>query len=67
VKRYDDEQILIKELVEKVFKNAPETLETFFLQDWQRATTDQQRLRVVIDQVASLTDPGARALHARLR
>ena len=67
VKRYDDEQILIKELVEKVLKNAPETLESFFLQDWQRATTDQQRLRVVIDQVASLTDPGARALHARLR
>ena len=67
VKRYDDEQILIKELVAKVLANAPETLESFFLQDWQRATTDQQRLRVVIDQVASLTDPGARALHARLR
>ena len=67
VKRYDNEQILIKELVAKVLANAPETLESFFLQDWQRATTDQQRLRVVIDQVASLTDPGARALHARLR
>jgi dGTPase len=67
VKRYDDEQILIKELVAKVLKSAPESLESFFLQDWQRATTDQQRLRVVIDQVASLTDPGARALHARLR
>ena len=67
VKRYDDEQILFKELVAKVLANAPETLESFFLQDWQRATTDQQRLRVVIDQVASLTDPGARALHARLR
>jgi dGTPase len=67
VKRYDDEQMLIKELVAKVLKNAPKTLESFFLQDWQRATTDQQRLRVIIDQVASLTDPGARALHARLR
>jgi dGTPase len=67
VKRYDDEQSLIKELVEKVLKSAPTTLESFFLQDWQRATTDEQKLRVVIDQVASLTDPGAIALHARLR
>ncbi|NCA25774.1 MAG: hypothetical protein EBV37_02585, partial [Actinobacteria bacterium] len=38
----------------------------FFLQDWQNAHTDQMRLRVVIDQVASLTDPGAKALHDRL-
>jgi len=67
VKRYDDEQILIQELVEAVLKNAPTTLETFFLQDWERATTDAQKLRVVIDQVSSLTDPGAIALHARLR
>jgi len=67
VKRYDDEQILIQELVEAVLKNAPTTLETFFLQDWKRATTDAQKLRVVIDQVSSLTDPGAIALHARLR
>ena len=67
VKRYDDEQILIQELVEAVLKNAPATLETFFLQDWERATTNAQKLRVVIDQVSSLTDPGAIALHARLR
>ncbi|MEI6041325.1 MAG: deoxyguanosinetriphosphate triphosphohydrolase, partial [Actinomycetes bacterium] len=46
---------------------APATLESFFLQDWERATTDAQKLRVVIDQVSSLTDPGAIALHARLR
>jgi dGTPase len=67
VKRYDDEQVLIQELVAAVLKNAPVTLETFFLQDWERATTDAQKLRVVIDQVSSLTDPGAIALHARLR
>lgn len=67
VKRYDDEQVLIQELVAAVLKNAPATLETFFLQDWERATTDAQKLRVVIDQVSSLTDPGAIALHARLR
>ncbi|MEI7930992.1 MAG: deoxyguanosinetriphosphate triphosphohydrolase [Actinomycetes bacterium] len=66
-KRYDNEQVLIHELVAAVLKDAPNTLETFFLQDWKRATTDAARLRVVIDQVASLTDPGAIALFARLR
>ena len=66
VKRYDNEQVLIHELVEAVLKGAPSTLESFFLQDWQRAESDQARLRVVIDQVASLTDPGAIALHTRL-
>ena len=66
VKRYDNEQVLIHELVEAVLKGAPSTLESFFLQDWQRAESDQARLRVVIDKVASLTDPGAIALHTRL-
>ena len=66
-KRYDNEQVLIHELVAAVLKDAPNTLESFFLQDWKRATTDAARLRVVIDQVASLTDPGAIALFARLR
>jgi len=66
VKRYEDEQILIKELAVAILKDAPSTLESFFLQDWSLATTDSQRLRVVVDQIASLTDPGAIALHARL-
>ena len=66
-KRYDNEQTLIHELVAAVLKDAPNTLESFFLQDWKLATTDAAQLRVVIDQVASLTDPGAIALYARLR
>jgi dGTPase len=65
-KRYDDEQILIRELAAALLKGAPSTLESFFLQDWTLATTDAQRLRVVVDQVASLTDPGAIALHSKL-
>jgi dGTPase len=64
--RYADQQKLLTELVEAILQSAPATLEGFFLQDWQQAQTDQQRLRVVIDQVASLTDPGAVALHNRL-
>lgn len=66
-KRYSEQQILIHELVEKVLAGAPASLESFFLDDWQGANTDQERLRVVIDQVASLTDPGAYALHSHLK
>ena len=64
--RYAGQQKLLTELVEVILETAPNSLESFFLQDWQRAQNDQQRLRVVIDQVASLTDPGALSLHERL-
>ena len=64
--RYAEQQRLLTELVQAILESAPNTLESFFLQDWQNAQTDQARLRVVIDQVASLTDPGAVALHNRL-
>jgi len=65
-KRYDDQQELLKELVELVLASAPKSLDSFFIDDWNRAKDDSARLRVVIDQVASLTDPGAVALHRRL-
>jgi dGTPase len=65
--RYRKQRIVISELVEMVLAAAPESLDGIFLADWQSATTDAARLRVVIDQIASLTDPGAYALHARLR
>jgi dGTPase len=64
--RYAEQQKILTQLVEAILASAPDTLESFFLQDWQRAQSDQARLRVVIDQVASLTDPGAITLHNRL-
>ncbi|MEI6220696.1 MAG: deoxyguanosinetriphosphate triphosphohydrolase [Actinomycetes bacterium] len=65
--RYADQQIIIKELVEMVLAQAPASLESFFLDDWDLATNHSERLRVVVDQVAVLTDPGAYALHAKLK
>ena len=65
--RYADQQVVIKELVEMALAKAPASLDSFFLDDWRMATTDAKKLRVVVDQVASLTDPGAYALHAKLR
>ena len=65
-KRYSDQHVLIRELVDLIMEHAPVSLESFFLEDWRQATNDAQKLRVVIDQVASLTDPGAYALHKSL-
>ena len=64
--RYAKQQEVIIDLVEAVRESAPETLESFFLQEWQRDSTDEERMRVVIDQVSSLTDVGAYALHQQL-
>jgi dGTPase len=64
--RYAKQQQLISDLVSAVREKAPESLESFFLQEWQRAGSEREKLRVVIDQVASLTDVGAYALHEKL-
>lgn len=64
--RYAKQQIVIHELVDMLFTAAPKELDPIFEDDWKVATTDSQRLRVVVDQIASLTDPGAYALHAHL-
>lgn len=64
--RYEKQQVVIRELVEMLFAKAPLELDPIFEDDWKRAANDAERLRVVIDQIASLTDPGAYALHAHL-
>ena len=64
--RYAKQQIVIKELVEMLHKHAATNLDSIFAKDWQMATNGTERMRIVIDQIASLTDPGAYALHARL-
>lgn len=64
--RYAKQQVVIHELVEMLYVAAPKELDPIFEDDWKVATTDAQRLRVVVDQIASLTDPGAYALHAHL-
>jgi dGTPase len=64
--RYAKQQVVIKELVEMLHKHADTNLDSIFAKDWAVATNDTERMRIVIDQIASLTDPGAYALHARL-
>ncbi|CAN5442430.1 deoxyguanosinetriphosphate triphosphohydrolase [soil metagenome] len=57
---------LLAELVTAVGERAPEVLDRPFADDWAEAADEAGRLRVVIDQVASLTDPSAVAWHGRL-
>ena len=64
--RYAKQQVIIIELVEMLYAKAPHELDSFFRKPWGEAKDDSARLRVVIDQIAALTDPGAYALHARL-
>jgi dGTPase len=64
--RYAKQQVVIHDLVQMLFDAAPRELDPIFKDDWQQATNDAERLRIVIDQIASLTDPGAYALHAHL-
>jgi len=57
---------LLSELVEVLVKTAPGPLDRPFADDWRAACDDAARLRVVIDQVASLTDVTALSWHERL-
>jgi dGTPase len=52
-------------LVDALVRTAPDPLEPAMAEAWLAAGTDAQRLRVVIDQVAMLTDQQAVAWHAR--
>jgi dGTPase len=55
----------LTELLERLAKRAPESLEPWLREMWHRAPDDSARLRVVVDQVASLTDVSALVWHGR--
>lgn len=55
---------LIAELVDVVARRAPESLDRLFHPAWEAAPDDGARLRVIVDQVASLTDAQAVAWQA---
>jgi dGTPase len=57
---------VLAELVEALLDRGPAALERAFRDDHAGATSDEARLRVVIDQVASLTDASAVLWHERL-
>lgn len=54
---------IIRDLVKVLSERAPAALETQFAADWALAENENARLRVVVDQVASLTDVSAVQWH----
>lgn len=66
---HQEQLTIVKDLVSLMMENSPtisEAMEPVFAEDWYRASTDGERLRVAIDQVASLTDGSALAMHSIL-
>lgn len=66
---HQEERKIIEDLIDVLMADSPspsDMLESVFLDDWREAGSDDERLRVAVDQVASLTDNSALALHAIL-
>ncbi|MER5756522.1 deoxyguanosinetriphosphate triphosphohydrolase [Streptomyces sp. NPDC002088] len=61
-----DQRIVVAELAEALTARAPAGLEPQFRALFDQAGDDRARKRVIVDQIASLTDASARSLHARL-
>ena len=57
---------LLADLVDRLAAKGPDGLDRPFADDWATAVDDPARRRVVIDQVASLTDASALSWHRRL-
>jgi len=61
-----DQRIVVAELAEALTARAPDGLDPQFRALFDQAGDDRARKRVIVDQIASLTDASARSLHARL-
>ena len=63
---YVNQREVLTELCEAISRAGESAMEPAFADDFRVATNDTERMRAVIDQVASLTDQSAMAWHARL-
>jgi dGTPase len=60
------QRVLLTELATSLLAKAPDALDAVFIDAWRDAPDDAARRRVVIDQVAVLTDQQAVARHAAI-
>jgi dGTPase len=65
-KQYSDQRELLAELFTAVLAGAPATLDRIHHEAFELATGDQAKTRVVVDQIANLTDITAVQWHQRL-
>lgn len=61
-----DQRIVLAELARTLTARAPEGLDPQFRALFETASDDRARKRVIVDQIASLTDAAARSLHTAL-
>jgi len=62
---YVHQRELLLDLAQELYRQ-PQHLDAVFAEDWAGAQTPEQRRRVVVDQVASLTDQSAVTWHERV-
>lgn len=65
-RRRAEQRVVIGELAQTLLERAPYGLDPQFRALFEAAADDRGRRRAVVDQIASLTDAAATALHARL-
>lgn len=63
---YYEQRTILWDLVDAISEAPRERLEPAFVEAWELADGEGARQRVVVDQVASLTDQSARQWHARM-
>lgn len=63
---YTHQREVLTELADVLFDRGADSLDPGFAADWYDASSDAQRRRAVVDQVASLTDQSALAWHGKL-
>jgi dGTPase len=63
---YTQQREVLTALADRIYADGPVHLEPAFSADWKESTDDSVRRRIVVDQVASLTDQSALAWFERL-
>ncbi|OKL49310.1 deoxyguanosinetriphosphate triphosphohydrolase [Boudabousia marimammalium] len=63
---YLQQRTLIYDLADAFWEAGPDRMEPLFAARWRMAENDAQRMRVVVDQIASMTDNSANQWHASL-
>ena len=63
---YEDQRALLRELADVLLSSNGKHLDGYSLEAWNRATNDNEKRRVIVDQIAVLTDAAAVKMHEEL-
>ncbi len=63
---YEDQRALLRELADVLLASNGKHLDRYSLDAWNRASTDSEKHRVIVDQIAVLTDAAAVKMHEEL-